>query len=121
MDNGKYELQKRYKYIFDVYSISLAQYELLKSLFDNYDSNSKVKETEIIIQALIDAIICNLCKILADTKENKITIRNLINCYNRYIDIPTGTNKANYKMIKKGDLPDINNSIKKLGKEEMVL
>lgn len=86
INSEMYNLSKRYKYLFDVYSISLAQYTLLKKLYEEYDSDSNVKEIElVIIQALTDSITINLCKILLDSNENKVTINNLINNYNRYV------------------------------------
>lgn len=108
MDNERLELQKRYKYIFDVYSMSLAQYTLLKRLFEDYNPTSTIKETEIVlIQALIDSIVCNLCKVLVDTKENKITINKLMNAYNIYVDIYNKENNTQYQMVEKKKLPDI--------------
>lgn len=105
MDNERLELQKRYKYIFDVYSMSLAQYTLLKRLFEDYNPTSTIKETEIVlIQALIDSIVCNLCKVLVDTKENKITINKLMNAYNIYVDIYNKENNTQYQMVKKKEV-----------------
>lgn len=78
-------LKKQYMYIYNVFAISLAQYELLKKLKLDYESFNQKEIVLIVIQSLLDAIVTNLTKIINSSRENKITINILKNNYNKYV------------------------------------